>query len=91
MILFQWLAVPFALTDDAVSSITSTSREIDVVTVNGTISQTGWLGSLAADKAVICNYIDSFLLLIFGGIPWQVRPTSDYPPIKQQMLHTLWD
>jgi len=52
-----WLAIPFALLNDAVTPISETK---DV-----------WLGSLAADK-FIGLYIDGGLLLIFGGIPWQV-------------------
>ena len=35
---------------------------------NGTV---GWLGSMTIDYG-IAAYIDSALMLIFGGIPWQV-------------------
>ncbi|CAL1527461.1 unnamed protein product [Lymnaea stagnalis] len=52
-----WLIVPFALTHDAVTPITTNNSE-------------AWLGELTPDYAA--NYIDYGLLLIFGGIPWQV-------------------
>ncbi len=60
--LLQWLGVGFAFTHDAVSSITDTA--------NGD----GWLGRVVADgnNYWIGNYIDSYLMLSFGGIPWQV-------------------
>ena len=53
----QWLCVPFALHHEAVGSLEETRDK--------------WLGSLDASYAA--NYIDVYLLLIFGGIPWQVR------------------
>ena len=56
----QWLSVPFAFYHPAVSSISGTSDK--------------WVGSL--DRADIGVWIDSGLLLIFGGIPWQVCHVS---------------
>lgn len=61
IIIGLWLAVPFAMTNDAVTSIADTSKG------NGT----GWLGELHDDRG-IGEYIDSGLLLIFGGTVWQV-------------------
>ncbi|CAG2197318.1 CHT1 [Mytilus edulis] len=52
-----WLSIPFAMTHDAVTSIS----------VNYT---TVWIQEL--DPAYSGQYIDAFLLLIFGGIGWQV-------------------
>lgn len=52
-----WLCVPFALTNDLVESIS----------VN---SSTVWIQEV--DPVFVGVYIDSFLLLIFGGLPWQV-------------------
>ena len=53
----QWLAVPFAMTHEATAPITTNSSE-------------PWLGHL--EPASIGEYTDFGLLLIFGGIPWQV-------------------
>ncbi|RUS81848.1 hypothetical protein EGW08_010371 [Elysia chlorotica] len=57
MFIGLWLCVPFSMTHDAVSSITRNNSD-------------AWLGELTADYAA--NYVDYGLLLIFGGIPWQV-------------------
>lgn len=54
---FQWLCVPFAMTNDLVENIS----------VN---SSTEWIKEV--DPVFVGVYIDSFLLLIFGGLPWQV-------------------
>ncbi|CAK8686514.1 unnamed protein product [Clavelina lepadiformis] len=54
-----WLSIPFAFTNPAVSDIGTTA-------VNGP----NWLGSW--DSTQTGTWIDSALLLIFGGIPWQV-------------------
>ena len=61
---FQWLAIPFALTHKAVTSISKTAYSDDV----------GWVGTnnLKADEW-LGNWLDSALLLVFGGIPWQVK------------------
>ncbi|CAH1794641.1 unnamed protein product [Owenia fusiformis] len=57
-----WLSIPFAMTHAAVTPITETA-----LPGNGTA---GWVGTIAvADLGV---WIDYALLLIFGGIPWQV-------------------
>lgn len=102
----QWIAVPFALTHEALEgrsiffasantdhrpaghNVTSSSpantRALSSPTsVNGTEQSTmatmaaaaidyslAWLGSL--DKGDVGIWIDSALLLVFGGIPWQV-------------------
>ena len=52
-----WIAVPFAMSHKGVGSIVSTWPEW-----RGQIGNTQWV-----------EWIDSMLLLIFGGIPWQVR------------------
>ncbi|UJR30115.1 hypothetical protein I4U23_017656 [Adineta vaga] len=51
-----WLAVPFALRHKGVGSIISTWPE--------------WRGEIKESQYT--EWIDSMLLLIFGGIPWQV-------------------
>jgi len=56
--LFQWIAIPFAFTNEAVGDITINATE-------------KWVKSL--DPKYTGVYIDSYLLLIFGGIPWQVN------------------
>lgn len=53
----QWICVPFAMTSDLVENIS----------VN---SSTEWIQEV--DPVFVGVYIDSFLLLIFGGLPWQV-------------------
>lgn len=57
----QWLAIPFVLLHPAVTSLSETARAND-----------SWLGE-APQGPAIGLYIDSYLLLIFGGIPWQVN------------------
>ncbi|CAB3993446.1 high-affinity choline transporter 1-like, partial [Paramuricea clavata] len=51
-----WLTIPFALTHSAVSSITTSKKT--------------WIGEW--DSKFTGVWLDSALLLIFGGIPWQV-------------------
>ncbi|XP_048763868.2 high-affinity choline transporter 1-like [Ostrea edulis] len=52
-----WLCVPFAMTNELVENIS----------VN---SSTEWINGV--DREGVGVYIDSFLMLAFGGIPWQV-------------------
>ncbi|XP_045214982.2 high-affinity choline transporter 1-like [Mercenaria mercenaria] len=52
-----WICIPFAFTHDAVGDIT-----VD--------STAKWVKTL--DPASIGLYLDSYMLLMFGGIPWQV-------------------
>ena len=54
------LAIPFVLTNDAVAPITETAYG----------EMGGWKGYLEGVSWGL--YIDFALLLIFGGIPWQV-------------------
>ncbi|KAI0213393.1 High-affinity choline transporter 1 [Lamellibrachia satsuma] len=73
-----WLCIPFAWTHSAVTSIVETSRN----------SNDTWLGAWPQDYW-IGNYVDSALLLIFGGIPWQVyfqRVLSAKSATRAQML-----
>ncbi|CAF0850215.1 unnamed protein product [Adineta steineri] len=51
-----WVAVPFALRHEGVGSIVTTWPE--------------WRGHI--DKSQYVDWLDGMLLLIFGGIPWQV-------------------
>ncbi|KAL5015960.1 hypothetical protein ScPMuIL_005549 [Solemya velum] len=51
-----WLSFPFALKHDAVHDIKLNATD-------------NWIKSL--DEPYIGQYVDSYLLLIFGGIPWQ--------------------
>jgi high affinity choline transporter 7 len=54
--MFQLLSAPFAFQNEAVSKDAFASRD--------------WIGHV--DTADIGQWLDSFLLLLFGGIPWQV-------------------
>ncbi|XP_063300694.1 high affinity choline transporter 1 [Pelobates fuscus] len=56
-----WISVPFAITHPAVTDIT--------VTAVTKVYKEPWLGSI--QSADIWSWLDSFLLLILGGIPWQ--------------------
>lgn len=60
---YQVISTPFIMTNENVTPIIHTAASI-----NGTV---GWFGSLTIDKS-FAAYIDSALMLIFGGIPWQV-------------------
>ncbi|XP_048763871.1 high-affinity choline transporter 1-like [Ostrea edulis] len=51
-----WLCIPFAMTNEFVENISFNSTE--------------WVKEV--DPVFVGVYIDSFLLLIFGGVPWQV-------------------
>ncbi|KAM3183244.1 hypothetical protein ACTXT7_010730 [Hymenolepis weldensis] len=51
-----WLSIPFAMTHSAVHSIS--------------LNSTRWIGSIPASNVAL--YIDNLLMLILGGIPWQV-------------------
>ncbi|XP_059170538.1 high-affinity choline transporter 1-like [Physella acuta] len=69
-----WISVPFAMTHPATTSIA----------VNATQN---WIHPIPT--SVIPSYIDSFLLLTFGGIPWQVyfqRVLSAKTALKAQIL-----
>uniref|UniRef100_A0A8C5M7R6 High affinity choline transporter 1 n=1 Tax=Leptobrachium leishanense TaxID=445787 RepID=A0A8C5M7R6_9ANUR len=56
-----WISVPFALRHPAVTDITLTAVEY--------VYKEPWLGSI--QSADVWSWLDSFLLLILGGIPWQ--------------------
>ena len=63
----QIVSTPFVMTNEHVQPILETAVNM---TVNGTVV-TGWLGKLEFGPG-IGSYIDSALMLTFGGIPWQV-------------------
>lgn len=68
-----WMCIPFAWTNDHVQSLTD--MDID------------WIGSV--DPREQWYYIDYGLLLIFGGIPWQVyfqRVLSSKSAVRAQIL-----
>ena len=54
---FQWLCIPFAWTHPAVGQVVDDDKD--------------WIGSVPASDMGL--YFDYCLLLVFGGIPWQVR------------------
>ncbi|XP_053311062.1 high affinity choline transporter 1 [Spea bombifrons] len=56
-----WISVPFAMRHVAVTDI--------VVTATEYVYQEPWLGVIKTDD--VWSWIDSFLLLMLGGIPWQ--------------------
>lgn len=53
-----WLAIPFAMTSEYVGSLS--------------LNQTDWLGNIPAGDPSWGTWVDYYILLIFGGIPWQV-------------------
>ena len=59
----QWISIPFAMTHEAVGDIRVNASSL-------------WIGEV--DPTYSGQYIDSFLLLIFGGIPWQVIQFAYY-------------
>ncbi|XP_022098279.1 high-affinity choline transporter 1-like [Acanthaster planci] len=68
-----WFCVPFAMTNEAVEPIGSTASE--------------WLGTIEPDQAGL--WIESALMLMFGGIPWQAyfqRVLSSKTPGKAQII-----
>jgi len=58
MFIGMWLTIPFALNNKAVTSISTTKVH--------------WLGDESWNWGSFGNWMDNALLLIFGGIPWQV-------------------
>ena len=60
MFFAQWLSVPFAMTSDKVTPFYEMEED--------------WIGTL--DKADFGVWMDTGLLLVFGGIPWQVCHSS---------------
>lgn len=58
--LLQVVATPFIMTHEHVTPIVESAMNTD-----------SWLGEVKLD-ASIGNYVDQGLMLIFGGIPWQV-------------------
>lgn len=57
--LLQWITVPFAMVHESVGSLA--------------LNETDWLGSIEPTSPEWGLWIDYWLLLICGGIPWQVR------------------
>ncbi|XP_063809887.1 high affinity choline transporter 1 isoform X2 [Pseudophryne corroboree] len=55
------ISVPFAMTHPAVADITLTAVE--------EVYKEPWLGSIRRED--VWSWLDSFMLLIMGGIPWQ--------------------
>lgn len=62
----QWMCIPFAMMNPIVGSLRDVEHD--------------WIGRV--DGKDIPSYIDYGLLLIFGGIPWQVSPKEDLCTIK---------
>ncbi|XP_062567649.1 high-affinity choline transporter 1-like [Saccostrea cucullata] len=72
-----WLSVPFAMTNTHVTSITTNSSTV-------------WIKDL--DPKYIGYYIDSFLLIMLGGIPWQAyfqRVLSAKSAFNAQILSVM--
>ncbi|XP_035226604.1 high-affinity choline transporter 1-like [Stegodyphus dumicola] len=68
-----WLCIPFSLTNSAVGSLA--------------LKDTDWVGSL--EPSSIGQYLDYGLLLVLGGIPWQVyfqRVLSSKSAFRAQLL-----
>ncbi|KAM9032322.1 LOW QUALITY PROTEIN: high affinity choline transporter 1-like [Sarcophilus harrisii] len=56
-----WISIPFAMSHHAVADIRFTAVH--------KLFQEPWLGSLKSNE--VYTWIDNFLLLMLGGIPWQ--------------------
>ncbi|XP_068121401.1 high affinity choline transporter 1 [Hyperolius riggenbachi] len=56
-----WISVPFAMIHPAVTDIT--------VTAVKEVYKEPWLGSIRREE--VWSWLDNFMLLILGGIPWQ--------------------
>ncbi|XP_071529907.1 high-affinity choline transporter 1-like [Panulirus ornatus] len=70
-----WLSVPYSMTNEAVGSLA--------------LNETNWLGSIEPSSPEWGLWIDYWLLLICGGIPWQVyfqRVLSSRSPRHAQIL-----
>jgi len=59
-----WVSIPFAMTNENVVDIGTTA------TGNITAGEPHWLGVWDVERTG--EWVDSMLLLIFGGLPWQV-------------------
>ncbi|XP_043926879.1 high affinity choline transporter 1 [Protopterus annectens] len=57
-----WISIPYALRNPAVTDIGFTAVQY--------VYQEPWLGTLNSED--VASWIDNFLLLMLGGIPWQV-------------------
>lgn len=70
---FQWVTLPFALSNDHVKPL-------------GSLPPDQWLGTMAPWQ--VPSYVDSFLMIVFGGVPWQVNSlsTGSYPTKKENRL-----
>ncbi|XP_064618217.1 high-affinity choline transporter 1-like [Liolophura sinensis] len=69
-----WVCIPFAMTNEAVGSLSLNATEV-------------WVTPL--DPNTAGSYVDSFLLLTFGGVPWQVyfqRVLSSKTAFRAQFL-----
>ncbi|KAM7292689.1 high-affinity choline transporter 1 [Ixodes scapularis] len=55
-----WVILPFALSNDHVKPL-------------GSLSLDQWLGTMAPWQ--VPSYVDSFLMIVFGGVPWQMDTT----------------
>jgi len=71
--MFQLLSAPFAYQNKAVAENAFSSRD--------------WLGKV--EQKDIGQWIDSFLLLLLGGIPWQVFSFFLLKPQTKVYLNTL--
>ncbi|KAL1517122.1 hypothetical protein ABEB36_000930 [Hypothenemus hampei] len=68
-----WLCIPFAWMNESVQSLSSTEHD--------------WIGKV--ESGDLASYIDYGLLLVFGGIPWQVyfqRVLSSKSADRAQLL-----
>ncbi|CAL8114354.1 unnamed protein product [Orchesella dallaii] len=72
-----WLCIPFALTNEAAGSLTEALKDPSI----------DWIGELKREE--YGQWIDYALLLVFGGIPWQVyfqRVLSSRTALGAQIL-----
>lgn len=70
-----WLSVPFALNNEAVGSLS--------------LNETDWMGHIPSDSPAWGLWVDYWLLLVCGGLPWQVyfqRVLSARTPRSAQLL-----
>ena len=69
MIIGLFLAIPFVLTNDAMPDEGLSMKAFNLTTNETIGSAPVWIGEIEPYK--IAKWIDSMIMLIFGGLPWQ--------------------
>lgn len=69
MIIGLFLAIPFILTNDAMPKEGLSLKPFNITTNETIGNDPVWVGTIEPKK--IAKWIDSMIMLIFGGLPWQ--------------------